>query len=101
MNAPAPLHVLCLAKTPRPTFLQDMTPEEADTMRRHGMWLKGLLEQGRLLLAGPCLDNSYGVAIFKAASVDEVRALLEEDPAKTLFAGYELHPMRVGMLRAE
>ncbi len=94
-----PTHFLYLARPPRPTFVQDATPAEREIMGRHSAFLKELLEQGRLLLAGPCLDGAYGVAIFKVTDAAEARALVERDPA--VVAGLftpELHPVLIGLL---
>jgi uncharacterized protein len=98
MLTPEPTHFLCLAHPPRPTFVHDATPEEREIMGRHAVFLKDLLDRGKLLLAGPCLDGAYGVAIFKTSDADEVRRILLEDPAKGLFAKVEIHSMRVGLL---
>src|SRR5689334_16337432 len=71
-----PTHFLCLAPPPRPTFVIDMTPAEREIMLRHAAWLKGLLDSGKLLLAGPCVDGAYGVAIFKVTDAEEMRKLI-------------------------
>lgn len=69
-------------------------------MRRHAAFLKDLLDGGKLLLAGPCLDGAYGVAVFTVTDADEMRTILDADPAKSLFTKVEIHPMRTGLLAA-
>jgi uncharacterized protein len=98
MQPPPPTHFLVLAHPPRPTFLADATPEEREVMGRHVAYLAELLERGKLHLAGPCLDGAYGVAIFAVTDEEELRRILAGDPAKDLFAKFEVHPMRVGLL---
>lgn len=90
-------HFLCLARPPRPTFPADATPAEMEIMGRHFAWLKGLREHGKLLLAGPCLDGTYGVAIFTTADAAEAQRIMESDPAviEGLFKS-EIHPMSIG-----
>ncbi len=51
--------------------------------------------EGKLLIAGPFIDNANwrGIFIFKSESKDEVEAMLQQDPA--IAAGrlaYEIHP---------
>ncbi len=46
----------------------------------HRVWLKGLYESGTLLASGPMVDNPGALLIFKAESVEELSALLDNDP---------------------
>jgi uncharacterized protein YciI len=57
----------------------------------HGYYMKRLLEEGKLLLAGPFTDNSGGQVILKAEDENEVKEILSHDPAiiKNIFS-YEL-----------
>ncbi|MGA2820452.1 MAG: YciI family protein [Anaerolineales bacterium] len=75
---------------------RDLPPAEADRLQmehlRHLFWLRA---EGKLLLNGPVTDEGSlrGIGIFAATDEDEVRQLLEEDPA--VKAGrliYEIHP---------
>lgn len=59
-----------------------------------------MFAEGRLLLAGPCDDEAFGVVIFKAASLAEAERLAAEDPAAV--AGLmtaEVHEFRVAVGR--
>ena len=60
-------------KADRPMTEQGLGP--------HFRYLKGLLEQGRLFGAGPLLDNDGGLAIVRAANLEDARAMLAADPA--------------------
>jgi uncharacterized protein YciI len=45
----------------------------------HVAFLRSMLADGRLALGGPFLDDSGGMAIVRAASLDEARAWAESD----------------------
>lgn len=75
---------------------RSQNPEEAAQLQKaHLENITRLAEAGKLVLAGPFLDNSdvRGIYIFNVATVEEARALTETDPA--IQAGrlvMELHP---------
>ena len=71
-----------------------MTADEQAAMRAHGEFLQGQLSAGTLVVAGPVLDPAgiFGMAVFEAESLDEIRRLLERDPAKAI-GRYEITPM--------
>ena len=91
---------LCIIRPPRPTFMEDSTPEEDDLMGAHFEYPKGLLEAGVLILAGPSLEPPFGVIVFEAESEEEARRLIDADPS--VAAGLqtpELHPFRASLTR--
>jgi uncharacterized protein YciI len=96
-------HFIYLIHPPRPTFVRDATPEEMAIMGAHFEYLKGLSERGKLLLAGPCLDDGgFGIGIFKTTDADEARSFAEGDPAvKAGLMRHELHPARLSFLPEE
>jgi uncharacterized protein YciI len=47
----------------------------------HGYYMKKLLKEGKLLLAGPFPDNSGGQVILKAEDENEVKEIMNYDPA--------------------
>lgn len=50
----------------------------------HRAYLKSLVDQGSLLLAGPFDDEeSGGLLVFESESADAVRAMMEADPFQT------------------
>lgn len=92
-------HFVYLIRPVRPDFLQSATAEEEVTMDRHFQYLKGLAAEGRLMLAGPCLDAAFGIVILVTESEDEARTMMENDPA--VLGGVmvsELHPFKVSIL---
>lgn len=79
---------------PGPNRGQD-SATAADLQRAHLANIRRLAGEGKLLLAGPFLDDGplAGIFVFDVATVDEARALTESDPA--VQAGrltMELHP---------
>ncbi len=86
---------------PRPTFVNDATPAEMEIMGTHFDYLRGLSEQGKLLLAGPCLDEGgFGVGILCTTDAEEARALVAADPSvRSGLMRPELHPVRLSFLR--
>ena len=93
-------HFLGIYRPPRPTFAHDATPEENRIIGTHFQYLKKLLAEGKLILAGPCEDASMGLAIFETADEEEAKAIAANDPAVTghVFT-CEVKPYRVSLLR--
>lgn len=77
-------------------FLASATPAQREVVDRHGEFLLGLAEQGRLVLAGRCWDGPVGIVILSAGDEAAARALLADDPS--LVAGLqtaEIYPFSV------
>ena len=49
-------------------FFDSPTPEEQAIMDAHFQYLKDALDQGRVILAGPCLDDTFGLVAAEALS---------------------------------
>jgi uncharacterized protein YciI len=52
------------------------------------------------LLAGPCLDETFGVVIFDAANEEAARSFMLNDPSvenNVMMA--ELHPLRISLMK--
>jgi len=83
-------HFFCKLKPPRPTFLSDMTSEEAVVMRRHREYWTPRVEIGVVIAMGPVADpaGAYGVAIVEAPSRAALEAMLASDPAILADAGF-------------
>lgn len=76
-----------------------MSPEEETVMSEHFERLKKALTDGRLILAGPCLDGEFGIVVFRARSEEEAREFMENDPAvKHGIMTATLHPFRVSLI---
>jgi uncharacterized protein YciI len=74
------------------------TPERIELQRQHIAHLQGMHKAGRLLIAGPLLDDGRirGLLVYKAASLEEARAWAEADPAvKAGRLKVEMHPWMV------
>ncbi len=74
------------------------TPERAEIQKQHLAHLTKMADAGRLVLAGPLLDDGTirGLLIYKAASIEEARAWAEADPAiKAGRLKVEMHPWMV------
>jgi hypothetical protein len=82
---------------PRPTFAQDMTPEERSIMQAHGAYWASKLAAGHAIAFGPVLDpkGAWGLGLIKARDEAEVAAFQAGDPAMTSGRGfrYEVMPM--------
>jgi uncharacterized protein len=79
---------------PRPTFSQDMSPEERGIMQRHVAYWTDKMEKGLVLVFGPVLDpkGTYGVGVVAVESETQRDELVANDPANGLNR-YEFYPM--------
>lgn len=91
---------LGILRPPRPTFAQDADEREMALMGDHFDYLSGLLEEGRLVMAGPALMPAFGLVIFEAEDQDAAWRIMRADPS--VVAGLntpEVYPYRVSLLR--
>jgi uncharacterized protein YndB with AHSA1/START domain/uncharacterized protein YciI len=80
----------------REGFFDGPTDEEKEVIGRHAAYIRDLLGQGRLVVAGPCFDpvqypdgadsipfkmETPGIVVFEASGDDEAREIMESDPA--------------------
>jgi uncharacterized protein YciI len=63
-----------------PQWMADKSVFE-QALAPHVEYMKGLARAGTLLAAGPFLDDTGGLAIVSAESLDAARALFLKDPA--------------------
>jgi uncharacterized protein YciI len=77
------------------------TEHEAAILDEHFAYLKDLVEQGALLLAGRTLNadpSTFGIAVLVAGSGDDARRIMENDPAvRGRVMRAELFPFRVAL----
>ena len=59
----------------RHEIFEQPTPEEQAAMEAHFEYLKRATAEGVVLLAGPCLDETFSLVVFRAE--DELRARAE------------------------
>ncbi|WP_139491877.1 YciI family protein [Brevibacillus dissolubilis] len=89
-------------KPNRSDFLTTMTETEQVVMGEHLAYLQNLLDKGQLLLAGPCEDATFGIAVFYADSEQEARAVMENDPAvREQIMNARLHPFRAAFFAGQ
>lgn len=79
-------------------FFDKMLPEENVAMSNHFEYLKKALADGILLMAGPCLDETFGVGLLRVKSEAEAWEFLQNDPSvKANVQRPELHPMHLSL----
>lgn len=85
----------------RHEFFDTPTSAEDEAVEAHFQYLKKATEVGIVLLAGPCLDDTFGVVIFKVENEDKAREFMLNDPvvsSNVMMA--ELHPMKISLRSA-
>jgi len=92
-------HYLIMYRPPRATFAEDATAEESGAVDKHFAYLKQLLTEGKLLLAGRTEDARFGIAVIVADDEGKARAMMKRDPAVAsgVFSG-ELLPFRLALI---
>ena len=72
-----------IIKPKRGDFITNTREEDNQIMSDHFTYLKKLLEDDKLLLAGPTLieTDPFGLIIVKTESEKEARDLVENDPS--------------------
>lgn len=82
----------------RDGFFEQPTPEEDEAMSEHFEYLKQAAAAGTVMLAGPCLDDTFGVVIFRAEDEQTAKAFMMNDPSvKKNIMMAELHPLRISL----
>lgn len=79
-------------------FFDSPTPEEEAVLSEHFDYLKQATAAGTVILAGPCLDDTFGLVVFRAESDEAANAFMFNDPSirKNVMAA-ELHPLRISL----
>jgi len=77
------------------------TPSEADIVRRHYEYLRGLTASGTAVLAARTLttdETGFGIVVFRAPDEAAARGLMEADPAVAEgVMGSEFFPYRIAL----
>jgi uncharacterized protein YciI len=84
----------------RHEFFETPTRQEDAAMDDHYEYLKKATEEGTVLLAGPCLDDTFGVVVLTAENEAAARAFMLNDPSvisNVMMA--ELHPMKISLMK--
>ncbi len=83
----------------RHEFFASPTELEDTVMGAHFEYLKKAVAQGMVLLAGPCLDETFGVVILHAENEAAAQQFMLNDPSvKNNIMMAELHPMRISLM---
>src|SRR5438034_4507132 len=89
---------LYMLKAVRPEMLTvGPTEREAAVLKEHAAHLEQLVRDGVLIIGGPTQERDpIGIAIFRASSDEEAKAIMNSDPAvaKGVMSG-TLHPYKV------
>jgi uncharacterized protein YciI len=90
--------------SPRPTFPQDITPEERALMAAHAVYFQHQFSAGKVLLYGPVSapQAAFGMGVLEVADEAEARHIAENDPS--VLGGLnriEIYPMMVAASRAK
>ncbi|MFZ3070844.1 MAG: hypothetical protein WA110_06980 [Anaerolineaceae bacterium] len=95
-----PFAVIYPIRSTRPGFFGASTAEENEMISRQFEHLHRHTEAGAVLLACPCLDNTFEIMVFKAASAEEAEAFMNSDPSLQVGAmAVELHPLRLSLMQ--
>jgi uncharacterized protein YciI len=82
----------------RHEFFENPTAQEEAVMEAHFEYLTQAATQGMVLLAGPCLDETFGVVVIRAENEQAAQDFMMNDPSvKANVMMAELHPIRVSV----
>jgi uncharacterized protein YciI len=81
-------------------FFESPTPREEAVINAHFEYLKKATAEGVVLLAGPCLDETFGIVVFRAENEESARTFMMNDPSvETNIMMAELHPLRISVMK--
>jgi uncharacterized protein YciI len=96
-------HYYAIIKPYRQDFLINPKENENKIMEDHFYYLKSLLKQKKLFLAGPTLiaEDPFGLIIIEAKTIEEAKDLLENDPSvkSGIQQIADLRPIRLSLTR--
>ena len=85
-----------------PKFAPD-SPDHAVLMPKHLTFIRKMISEKKLRLAGPFADDGkyLGIAVVAASSPEEAKAWMEQDPAvQAGFFAHEIHPVMLPNLES-
>lgn len=89
-------------KTPRPDFIQTITPTEVAMMQAHAAYWKDLMGKGIALAFGPVMapSESFGLGIMRLEDGVDPAPYVAGDPAIKANVGmsYEIGVMPMGVI---
>jgi len=83
-------------------FREQMSEGERETMSAHVAYWTERAREGVAVVFGPVADpaGAYGIGVYRAESEEEMRRLLDADPAKELLE-VTMTPMAAAVVGAE
>ncbi|GAG53907.1 unnamed protein product [marine sediment metagenome] len=96
-------HFYAIIRPYRQDFITNPNKEEEEIMVDHFNYLKSLMNQKKLFLAGPTLipEDPFGLVIFETENEDEAKELLDNDPS--VKAGIQeiadFRPIRLSLIK--
>jgi len=86
----------------REGFFENPTNEENQAVDAHFEYLRAGVESGQVLLAGPCLDDTFGLVIFQAEDEQAATDYMMKDPSvQTNVMMAELHPFKISLFNKQ
>jgi uncharacterized protein YciI len=84
----------------RHDFFEHPTPFEEQVMDEHYQYLERFTVSGKVVLAGPCLDETFGVVILREETDQAAQEFMFNDPSvKSNVMMAELHPMKISLIQ--
>jgi uncharacterized protein YciI len=86
----------------REGFFEQPTEDENLAVDAHYQYLQTGVEKGQVLLAGPCLDQTFGLVVFHAQDETSANDFMMKDPSvmgNVMMA--ELHPFKISLFKTE
>jgi uncharacterized protein YciI len=72
--------------------MENLKPLNQEIVKEHVDHLKGLKNQGKLVLCGPFTDYPGGMVVFLAKDLIEAKEIAESDPF--IASGYKTYALR-------
>ena len=93
-------HYLIVLKPSRATFVADATEAKSAVVGEHFEYLKKLLADGVLIMAGRTDGAEMGLVVLTAESEQAAEAIMNADPAvKAGVFSAKLYPYRLALLK--
>ena len=76
-------HYIAIIKPVREDFMKNWTEADEKIMGEHFEYLKSLLKEGKLVIAGPALNEQkpFGLVILHCDSLEEANKIMTNDPS--------------------
>jgi uncharacterized protein YciI len=81
-DAPSPPPVFfVIVQTPGPRWQLDRPFHEQHGIIEHVEYLANYLDQGKLVMGGPFLDDAGGIVVLRTRNIEEAESIAQHDPA--------------------